>query len=380
MSLLNDVQKFIEAHPGCTSGDIADAFTGYSRQRVLQSASKLRQSGRVAHRCEVDARRHFPRQTKISPEAERQPVRETRPVRNFYVGTNDPRVILCLARQAEELESRGLFRRAATVWMAAFRESHSQPERNNFLARRERCLRKSSKRAASGEEWYLSGNYVGGLMSNKYCRALVELRNKPAHELKEVGDQWRTPDNIFWGINTLFGPFVLDLFTDGDNAKCAAYYTAEDNALAHDWSERLAELKGAAFGNPPYSRASQHEGQYITGMRYIMKHASAMRDKGGRYVFLIKAATSEVWWPEDADHIAFIRGRIGFELPAWFIPKDEKQVPTGAFFAGAIAVFDKTWKGPAISYIGRDELEACGEAFLAQVRQQAEKLVREMAA
>ncbi|EJH5757792.1 phage N-6-adenine-methyltransferase [Escherichia coli] len=122
-------------------------------------------------------------------------------------------------------------------------------------------------------------------MSNKYCQELVELRNKPAHELKEVGDQWRTPDNIFWGINTLFGPFVLDLFTDGDNAKCAAYYTAEDNALAHDWSERLAELKGAAFG-----------------------------------------------------------------------------------------------KGPAISYIGRDELEACGEAFLVQVRQQAEKLVREMAA
>ncbi|MCD3699311.1 phage N-6-adenine-methyltransferase [Escherichia coli] len=77
-------------------------------------------------------------------------------------------------------------------------------------------------------------------MSNKYCQALAELRNKPAHELKEVGDQWRTPDNIFWGINTLFGPFVLDLFTDGDNAKCAAYYTAEDNALAHDWSERLA--------------------------------------------------------------------------------------------------------------------------------------------
>ncbi|HIA5862906.1 PerC family transcriptional regulator [Escherichia ruysiae] len=146
MSLLNDVQKFIEAHPGCTSGDIADAFAGYSRQRVLQSASKLRQSGRVAHRCEGDTRRHFPRQAEISQEPE--PVCETRPVRNFYVGTNDPRVILCLTRQAEELESRGLFRRAATVWMEAFRESHSQPERNNFLAHRERCLRKSSKRTA----------------------------------------------------------------------------------------------------------------------------------------------------------------------------------------------------------------------------------------
>lgn len=146
MSLLNEVQKFIEAHPGCTSGDIADAFAGYSRQRVLQSASKLRQSGRVAHRCEGDTRRHFPRLTERAQEPEPQPVRETRPVRNFYVGTNDPRVILCLTRQAEELESRGLYRRAATVWMAAFRESHSQPERNNFLARRERCLRKSNNR------------------------------------------------------------------------------------------------------------------------------------------------------------------------------------------------------------------------------------------
>ncbi|EMZ5394758.1 hypothetical protein ACW3QV_005459, partial [Escherichia coli] len=76
MSLLNEVQKFIEAHPGCTSGDIADAFAGYSRQRVLQSASKLRQSGRVAHYCEGDTRRHFPRLTERAQEPEPQPVRE----------------------------------------------------------------------------------------------------------------------------------------------------------------------------------------------------------------------------------------------------------------------------------------------------------------
>lgn len=199
-------------------------------------------------------------------------------------------------------------------------------------------------------------------MLNQYCQALAELRTRPAHELKEVGDQWRTPENIFWGINAMFGPLVLDLFTDGENNKCEAYYTAEDNALTQDWSERLAELRGAAYGNPPYSRASQHDGEYITGMRYIMQHASAMREKGGRYVFLIKAATSEVWWPEDADHVAFIRGRIGFELPKWFIPKDEKQVPTGAFFAGAVVVFDKTWRGPATSYISRNDLEARGDA------------------
>ena len=52
---------------------------------------------------------------------------------------------------------------------------------------------------------------------NKYCRALAELRSRPAHELKEVGDQWRTPDLLFWGINAMFGPLVLDLFADDSN-------------------------------------------------------------------------------------------------------------------------------------------------------------------
>ncbi len=203
----------------------------------------------MAHRCEGDTRRHFPRLTERAQEPEPQPVRETRPVRNFYVGTNDPRVILCLTRQAEELESR-----AYTVVLQRCGWRHSvkaTPSQNEIIFWR--VVNGVYGKAISGLHQVKSGICQGitwGLMSNKYCQALVELRNKPAHELKEVGDQWRTPDNIFWGINTLFGPFVLDLFTDGDNAKCAAYYTAEDNALAHDWSERLAELKGAAFGNP----------------------------------------------------------------------------------------------------------------------------------
>ncbi|MBJ9133220.1 phage N-6-adenine-methyltransferase, partial [Citrobacter freundii] len=199
---------------------------------------------------------------------------------------------------------------------------------------------------------------------NKYCQALSALRSQPAHELKEVGDQWRTPDLLFWGINALFGPLVLDLFADDDNAKCPAWYTAEDNALTQDWSERLAELGGAGYGNPPYSRSQYHEKQAITGMTHIMNYAAAQREKGGRYVFLIKAAPSETWWPEDADHIVFIRGRIGFDLPVWFVPADEKQKPTSAFFAGAIAVFDKSLRGERFSYINRTELEAKGRAFM----------------
>ncbi|HBV9510952.1 TPA: phage N-6-adenine-methyltransferase [Klebsiella pneumoniae] len=203
------------------------------------------------------------------------------------------------------------------------------------------------------------------MIESKYCRALAELRSKPAHELKEVGDQWRTPDLLFWGINAMFGPLVLDLFADDSNAKCPAWYTAEDNTLTQDWSERLAELGGAGFGNPPYSRSQYHDKQAVTGMTHIINHAMAMREKGGRYVFLIKSATSETWWPEDADHVCFIRGRIGFDLPTWFVPADDKQKPTSAFFAGAIVIFDKSWRGERFSYIDRVDLEAKGRASMA---------------
>ncbi|EQB98773.1 phage N-6-adenine-methyltransferase [Photorhabdus temperata] len=211
--------------------------------------------------------------------------------------------------------------------------------------------------------------------SNPYIQALNALKSNKSHKLREIGDQWCTSEPLFWGINSLFGPFVLDLFSDGINSKCPAYYTAEDNALIQDWSEKLRELKGAAFANPPYSRAQKHDERYITGMTHIINHALAMREKGGRYVFLIKAATSETWWPVRADHVAFIRGRIGFDTPAWFIPADETQIPTGAFFAGAIVVFDKVWSGPAVSYVSRDELYERGQVFMIQARQLAKKLL-----
>lgn len=208
---------------------------------------------------------------------------------------------------------------------------------------------------------------------NTYCKNLNELRSRPAHLLKEVGDQWRTPDLLFWGINAMFGPLVLDLFADDDNAKCPAWYTAGDNALTQDWSERLAELGGAGFGNPPYSRTQYHEKQAITGMRHIMAHTLAMREAGGRYVFLIKAATGEVWWPEEADHIAFIRGRISFDLPDWYRPAEGQPSESSAGFGAAIAVFDKTWKGPNFGYINRSDLEEKGKAFMTLAQFAAQK-------
>ncbi|PKM17450.1 MAG: phage N-6-adenine-methyltransferase [Gammaproteobacteria bacterium HGW-Gammaproteobacteria-15] len=210
---------------------------------------------------------------------------------------------------------------------------------------------------------------------NHYTQALAELKAKPAHKLSEVGDQWQTPPALFWGINAVFGPFIIDLFTDADNSKCPRFYTAENNALVQDWTADLAG--GKAFANPPYSRSAYDDDkQAITGMRNIMAKVMAEREKGARIVMLLKSATSEVWWPEEADHIAFVRGRISFDLPQWFIPASDKDKASSAGFAVAICVFDKEWRGQPMQYIERDTLLAQANAIISMIEQRASELAQ----
>lgn len=197
--------------------------------------------------------------------------------------------------------------------------------------------------------------------------------NRENIRLRDIGDEWRTPDPLYWGINQLYGPFILDLFTDGENAKCGIYYTAEDNALAQPWSEQLNG--GVAFANPPYSRSSYDEhGSPTTGMRHIVAKAMAERELGARVVFLIKVATSETWWPEHADHICWIKGRVKFELPQWAGHLEASS----AGFGQAVVVFDKHWKGERERYIARDLLEAQGQALMDAIERRAQELAAQL--
>lgn len=208
-----------------------------------------------------------------------------------------------------------------------------------------------------------------------YSEKLAALKLNPEVKLKEIGDEWRTPDDLFLGINQLYGPFVLDLFTDGDNAKCASYYTAQDNALAQPWAAFLDG--GIAFANPPYSRSSYDtDGQPTTGMRHIVAKAMEEREKGARVVFLIKAAPSESWWPEHADHVCWIKGRVGFELPLWA----QHLKASSAGFGQAVVVFDKHWRGERERYIARDVLERQGQQLMDAIEQRAQQLAAAMVA
>lgn len=214
---------------------------------------------------------------------------------------------------------------------------------------------------------------------SEYVDALLALKSQVDHDLKEIGDQWRTPDWLFHAVDTLYGPIVLDLFTDGQNAKTERYFTAEDNALTQDWSARLRAIqdhlmplaeqydvedhisKVWGFANPPYSR-NRAVDVPLTGMINIMAKADEERKKGAGTIWIIKSATAETWWPDGiASRTIFIKGRIGFEAPAWYRPKEGAAPPTSAGFGAAIIIFDpETDRISPPEYITREELMDIG--------------------
>ncbi len=220
---------------------------------------------------------------------------------------------------------------------------------------------------------------------NHYAQALAELQTQPDHELKQIGDQWQTPKALAWGLFHQFaptlGPVVLDMFADDCNALVPHYYDAEDNALTQELAADLRRLGGAAFGNPPYSRpCADSEGNPITGMEAILNYCREQRALGAKIMLLIKAATSETWWPEDADFIQFISGRIGFEVPSWYVPRDpKKDKPSASGFASAVAIFDASWQGERRpeARLRRDDLITTGQIILDMIHRQAVALNEE---
>lgn len=206
---------------------------------------------------------------------------------------------------------------------------------------------------------------------SQYVDALNALKGLDEHEPKWIGDQWRTPEWLFQAINKLYGPIVLDLFTDGQNAKCQRFFTAEDNALRQDWAKRLAEIHASdgfdsntrvwAYANPPYSQKRAGK-EHLTGMTHIMRKADEERAKGAGTIWLTKSATSESWWPDAiATRTIFIKGRIGFEPPVWFRPKEGSSEITSAGFGAAIHIFDPaTDRIHPNEYIDRETLLEIG--------------------
>ena len=92
--------------------------------------------------------------------------------------------------------------------------------------------------------------------------------------------EWPTPQELFDELNAEFG-FTTDVAATNDNAKCAHYYTQEQDGLKQDW-------RGVCWMNPPYGRA----------MVEWLKKAIRETWNETTTVCLIPARTNTAWWHE----------------------------------------------------------------------------------
>lgn len=109
---------------------------------------------------------------------------------------------------------------------------------------------------------------------------------------------WPTPQALFDDLDLEYG-FTLDPCASSENAKCAKYYTTDQDGLAQDWTgERV-------FCNPPYGRE-------------IVKWVKKCAEHKGLAVLLVPARTDTAWFHEyiyrkQNVEIRFLRGRVKFE-------------------------------------------------------------------
>lgn len=126
--------------------------------------------------------------------------------------------------------------------------------------------------------------------------------------------EWETPRDLFDALNREFN-FQLDVCATPLNAKCARFYTEEEDGLSQEW-------KGRCWMNPPY-------GDVIVD--WVKKaHESAVN--GTVVVCLVPARVDTGWWWEHCRfaQVRFLRGRLKFG-----------NADAGAPFPSAVVIFGK---------------------------------------
>lgn len=113
-------------------------------------------------------------------------------------------------------------------------------------------------------------------------------------------DEWATPQEFFDKLNAEFH-FTLDPCALPTNAKCAKYYTPQDNGLSQNWGGEIV------FCNPPYGRAIYD---------WVRKCSEESKKPNTTIVALIPARTDTRYFHEyiynKAREVRFVRGRLKF--------------------------------------------------------------------
>ena len=123
------------------------------------------------------------------------------------------------------------------------------------------------------------------------------LNTKVLFSSKE--EKWTTPQDFFDKLNDEFH-FTLDAAASPDNAKCANYFTEEQDGLVQSWGGHTV------WCNPPYCRK--------TGL--WVKKAYEEHQRTGCTVVMLLPSRTDVRWFHDyilgKAEIRFIKGRLKF--------------------------------------------------------------------
>lgn len=128
--------------------------------------------------------------------------------------------------------------------------------------------------------------------------SVFRVTAESVHYLSQ-SDEWPTPQRRYDDLHREFR-FTLDPAATKENAKCAKFFTREDDGLSQDWSGETV------FLNPPFGRVI---GQWV-------KKAYESSVQGSTVVCLLPARTDTRWWHDyvlRSKEIRWIRGRIRFE-------------------------------------------------------------------
>jgi site-specific DNA-methyltransferase (adenine-specific) len=112
-------------------------------------------------------------------------------------------------------------------------------------------------------------------------------------------NDWATPQDFYNQLDAEF-EFTLDPCASQSSAKCASFYTADDDGLSKDWEGHTV------FMNPPYGRKIGN---------WIQKAYEEGEKSNTRVVALIPARTDTKYWHNycmKASEIRFVKGRLKF--------------------------------------------------------------------
>ena len=124
-----------------------------------------------------------------------------------------------------------------------------------------------------------------------------DLNTKVLFSSKE--EKWATPQDFFDKLNDEFH-FTLDAAASPDNAKCANYFTEEQDGLVQSWGGHTV------WCNPPYCRK--------TGL-WVKKAYEEHQRTGCTIVMLLPSRTDVRWFHDyilGKAEIRFIKGRLKF--------------------------------------------------------------------